>query len=768
MALDPVCGMTVDPAKAAGEFDYKGTRYYFCSKHCVHAFGTDPERYLSKKADGVHARPRHAQHVTMPVNIARKPKTPGSQYTCPMHPEIVQTGPGACPKCGMALVPMVPVAGAEEDKTELRDMTRRFWVSALLSAPLLASMYFRFPQYLELLLATPVVWWGGWPFFRKFWRSLENRSPNMYTLIGLGVALAYVYSVVALFAPGLFPHEFRMHGGEAVGAYFEAAAVIVTLVLLGEVMQLRALRETSRAIRQLVALAPHNALRVGTDGRETEIPLAEVRVGDRLRVRPGEKIPVDAAVLEGASQVDESMLTGEPTPVEKKPGDRVTGATLNGKGTLVIRAERVGSDTLLARIVHMVAQAQRTRAPVQRLADLVAAYFVQAVIAIAAASAFAWWFLGPEPRLAYALVNAVSVLIIACPCALGLATPISITVAMGQGALNGILFRNAEAVEKLREVDTLVVDKTGTLTVGRPELVGFVVQGIDEREALQLVASVERASEHPLAQAIVRGAESRKLALQPVAHFRSITGQAAEGLVAGHKVTVGSALAMQVFGGVPSPLAEAADALRVQGKGAVFGAIDGRVAALAAVADPLKETTPDAVRRLKDQGIRVVMVSGDARKTAEAVARQLGIDEVFAEVLPEQKLERIKALQASGRFVAMAGDGINDAPALAQANVGIAMGTGTDVAIETAAVTLVKGDLRAIVKAMRLSHATMRNVKQNLFFAFVYNAVGVPVAAGALYPVFGLLLSPIISGAAMAMSSVSVVSNALRLRKAKL
>jgi len=765
MALDPVCGMTVDPSKAAGAFDYKGTKYYFCSKHCLQSFGTDPERYLSKKADGAHGHHHHAQHVMMPVHISKKPKAPGSQYTCPMHPEIVQDRPGSCPKCGMALVPM---AGAEEDNTELRDMTRRFWVSALLSAPLLASMYFRFPQYLELVLATPVVLWGGWPFFRKFWLSLKSRSPNMYTLIGLGVTLAYVYSVVALFAPGLFPHEFRMHGTEQVGAYFEAAALIVTLVLLGEVMQLRALGETSQAIRRLLALAPNTALRVEPDGRELEVPLADVKVGERLRVRPGEKIPVDATVVEGASHVDESMLTGEPIPVEKRPGERVTGATINGEGALIIRAERVGSDTLLARIVHMVAQAQRTRAPVQRLADLVAAYFVQTVIAIAVITALAWWFFGPEPRLAYALVNAVSVLIIACPCAVGLATPISITVAMGQGALNGILFRNAEAVEKLREVDTLVVDKTGTLTVGRPELVDFIVRGVEEREALMLIASVERASEHPLAHAIVRGAGRRKLALQPVANFRSITGQAVEGEVGGRKVTIGSARAMQAFGGVPSPLAEAAEAMRAQGKGAVFAAIDGRVAALAAVADPVKETTPDAVRQLKEQGIRVVMVSGDARKTAEAVARPLGIDEVFAEVLPEQKAERIKALQASGRFVAMAGDGINDAPALAQANVGMAMGTGTDVAIESAAVTLVKGDLRAIVKAIRLSHATMRNVEQNLFFAFLYNALGVPLAAGVLYPVSGLLLSPIVSGAAMAMSSVSVVSNALRLRKVKL
>ena len=596
MALDPVCGMTVDPATAAGAVDYKGTKYYFCSKHCLHAFGTDPERYLSKKADTAHGH-----HAAVPLQrIGRKappkPAPSGAKYTCPMHPEIIQDGPGSCPKCGMALV---PVSGAEEDKSELRDMTRRFWLSALLSAPLvvltMAPMFGfaepfglapRVRSFLEFLLGTPVVLWGGRPFFQKFWRSLKNRSPNMYTLIGLGIALAYVYSVVAVFAPGLFPHEFRMHGSEEVGAYFEAAAVIVTLVLLGEVMQLRALGETSQAIRKLLALTPHTALRVEADGREAEVPLEQVKVGDRLRVRPGEKIPVDGTVVEGSSHVDESMLTGEPIPVEKKPGDRVTGATINGKGTLVIRAERVGSDTLLARIVHMVAQAQRTRAPVQRLADLVAAYFVQAVIAIAVVTALAWWFLGPEPRLAYALVNAVSVLIIACPCAVGLATPISITVAMGQGALNGILFRNAEAVEKLREVDTLVVDKTGTLTVGRPELVDFVVDGIDEREALQLIASLERASEHPLAQAIVRGAESRKLALQPVENFRSITGQAVEGVVAGRKVTVGSARAMQPFGGVPTALAAAADALRAQGKGAMFAAIDGRVAALIAVADP--------------------------------------------------------------------------------------------------------------------------------------------------------------------------------------
>src|SRR3954470_13526469 len=581
MALDPVCGMTVDPAKAAGAFDYKGTKYYFCSKHCLHSFGTDPERYLSKKADGAHAHHQHAQHVMMPVHSAKKPKAPGSQYTCPMHPEIVQSGPGSCPKCGMALVPL---AGAEEDKTELRDMTRRFWVSAVLSAPLvvlaMAPMFGfaepfglapRVRSFLEFLLGTPVVLWGGWPFFHKFWRSLKNRSPNMYTLIGLGVALAYVYSLVAVLAPGLFPSEFREHG-ERVGTYFEAAAVIVTLVLLGEVMQLRAMGQTGQAIKQLLALAPNTALRISPDGKEAEVPLNEVQVGDRLRIRPGEKIPVDGVCVEGSSNVDESMITGEPVPARKQAGDKLTGATINGKGTLVMRAERIGSETLLSRIVHMVAQAQRTKAPVQRLADLVATYFVQVVVAIAVITALAWWFLGPEPRMVYALVNAVSVLIIACPCAVGLATPISITVAMGQGAINGVLFRSAEAVEKLRDVDTLVVDKTGTLTVGRPELVAFQVQGIDEGEALRLIASLERASEHPLAQSIVKEAERRGLALLPVEDFRSITGEGVEGIVSGRRVRVGSRRTVD-----PGST----------GKGAILAAIDGRVVAQMSVADPI-------------------------------------------------------------------------------------------------------------------------------------------------------------------------------------
>jgi Cu+-exporting ATPase len=752
MSIDPVCGMTVDPAAAAGQVEHKGRTYYFCSKHCAHAFQADPGKYLSDK---------------------RKPETPapaGAQYTCPMHPEIVQVGPGSCPKCGMALVPM---GGAAEDDGELRDLTRRLWVSALLSAPLvilaMAPMLgigeWHLP-WLEFLLATPVVLWGGWPFFRKFGLSLGNRSPNMYTLIGLGVGVAYLYSVAALFAPGLFPPEFRMHGG-GVGTYFEAAAVIVTLVMVGEVMQLRAMGQTSQAIRQLLELAPNTALRI-EGNMEHEVPLADVNVDDKLRVRPGEKIPVDGTVLEGASHVDESMLTGEPMPVEKKPGERVTGATLNGQGSLVIRAERVGSETLLARIVHLVGEAQRTKAPVQRLADLVAEYFVQTVIAIAVLTAIVWALWGPEPRFAYALVNAVAVLIIACPCAVGLATPISLTVAMGQGARHGVLFRNAEAAEMLRKVDTLVVDKTGTLTVGKPTLTDVIaLSALDEKSLLRFVGSLERASEHPLAQAIARGAAGRGIELAPVSDFFSMTGQGVVGSVEGKQVAVGSARMMESAGLAPEHAAKA-EALRAEGKTALFAAVEGKVAAIIAVADPVKDTTAEAIRALADEGIRIVMLSGDSKSTAEAVARRLGIAEVIAEVLPEQKVEAVKRLQAEGRFVAMAGDGINDAPALAQANVGIAMGTGTDVAMEAAPVTLVKGDLRAIVRALRLSRATMRNVKQNLFFAFVYNALGVPVAAGVLYPVLGVLLSPIFAGAAMAMSSVSVVSNALRLRRAKL
>ncbi|HSA88747.1 MAG TPA: heavy metal translocating P-type ATPase [Burkholderiales bacterium] len=763
MAIDPVCGMTVEPAKAAGSFDHQGKTYFFCSKHCLAKFKADPAKYAG------------AGKSAAPI-----PAPAGAKYTCPMHPEIVQVGPGSCPKCGMALVPLAGEQ-VEEDNVELRDMTRRFWVSAVLSAPLVVlsmgplfgwteplGLAPRARAFAEFLLGTPVVLWGGWPFFRKFWLSLRNRSPNMYTLIGLGVGVAYVYSLIAVLAPGLFPAEFRMHGGEEVGAYFEAAAVIVTLVLLGEVLQLRALGQTSQAIKRLLALAPNTALRIDADGSEREVPLAEVKVGDKLRVRPGEKVPIDGTCLEGSSNVDESMITGEPVPVPKRAGDRVTGATINGKGTLVVRAEKIGSETLLAQIVHMVAQAQRTRAPVQRLADLVAAYFVQTVMVIAIVTALVWGFFGPQPALVYAVVNAVAVLIIACPCAVGLATPISITVAMGQGALNGILFRNAEAVEKLREVNTLVVDKTGTLTLGRPQLTDLITENIPEDEALRLIASLERASEHPLAQAIVKRAEDRGIALASVENFESVTGKGVQGRVDGRRVAVGNRTFMESFDGVPPGLADKAEALRAGAKTAMFAAVDGRVAAVIAVADPIKETTAEAVKMLKAEGVKIVMLSGDSRKTAEAVGRQLGIDEVIAEVLPEQKVDKIKALQSAGRAVAMAGDGINDAPALAQANVGIAMGTGTDVAIESGSVTLVKGDLRGIAKAIRLSHATMRNVKQNLFFAFVYNALGVPIAAGVLYPAFGLLLSPIFAGAAMAMSSVSVVTNALRLKRVRL
>jgi len=785
-ATDPVCGMKVEPANAAAEIDHAGRTYYFCSKHCAAKFHADPTKY------------------------AKAPAPSGAKYTCPMHPEIVQDAPGSCPKCGMALVPMVPtvpvateytcpmhpeirsnrpgncpkcgmalvpVLGAQQDNAELRDHTRRFWVSAALSVPLvfiamaphlgLQGLAPKVRGIAEFLLATPVVLWGGWPFSHKFALSLKNRSPNMYTLIGLGVGLAYVYSVLAVFAPGVFPQAFRLPGGE-VGNYFEAAAVVVTLVMLGEVLQLRAIGETSKAIGKLLGLAPNTAVRVNAEGREEEVPLVDVKVGDRLRVRPGEKIPVDGIVLEGASHVDESMITGEPIPAAKKPGDRVTGGTINGKGALMIRADRIGSETLLARIVQMVAQAQRTRAPVQRLADVVAAYFVETVIVIAVLTFAAWAYFGPDPRLAYALTNAVAVLIIACPCAVGLATPISITVAMGQGALNGILFRNAEAIERLRDIDCLVVDKTGTLTLGKPTLVDFVATGGDESELLRLIASLERASEHPLAQAIVKSAEERGSALQPAENFDSVTGEGVQGVVAGRKVAVGSRRFMDRFGGVPQSLSEKADALRAEGKTALYAAIDGRVAAVIAVADPIKETTPEAVKAIQELGITLVMMSGDSRSTAQAVAARLGIKEVIAEVLPEQKAEHIKSLQANGRVVAMAGDGINDAPALAQADVGIAMGTGTDIAIESAGVTLVKGDLRGIAKAVRLSRATLRNVKQNLFFAFFYNAIGVPLAAGVLYPFYGLLLSPLFAGAAMAFSSVSVVTNALRLRRAKL
>jgi len=760
-ATDPVCGMQVDPQSAAGSHEHAGVKYYFCNRHCLAQFQADPAKYLTKSpAPALVAAPK------------------GAQYTCPMHPEILQDGPGSCPKCGMALV---PIAGTgEADDSELRDLTRRLWVGVALSIPLvvlamapmvgiheLFGLAPRARGWVEFTLGTPVVLWVGWPILHKFWLSLAHRSLNMYTLIGLGVGLAYLFSLAAVLAPGLFPAEFREHDG-AVGTYFEAAAVIVTLVILGDVLQLRAMGQTSQAIQQLLELAPNVAWRLLEDGTEQQVPLETVKVGDRLRVKPGEKIPVDGTVLEGTSRVDESMISGEPMPVAKAAGARVTGATVNGNGSLVFRAERVGSDTLLAQIVHMVAQAQRTRAPIQKLADIIAAYFVQIVVVIAIVTALAWWFFGPEPKFAYAFLNAIAVLIIACPCAVGLATPISMTVAMGQGARAGILFRNAEAIERMRDIDTLVVDKTGTLTLGHPVLTNFVVEGIPENEALALVAGVEQLSEHPIGIAIVEGAKKRGLTPRAAGAFDAVNGLGVQADIDGKRVLVGSS-AFLAQKSVDTKHWEArAESWRGEAKTVIFFAVDGKAAGLAAVADPIKENTPEAIAALKQSGIRIVMLTGDSKRTAEAVARQLGIDETLAEVLPADKAGHVKRLQAEGRKVAMAGDGINDAPALAQADVGIAMGTGTDVAMESSGVTLVKGDLRGIARAATLSRATMRNIKQNLGFAFGYNALGIPVAAGVLYPVFGLLLSPIFAGAAMALSSVSVVTNALRLNRVRL
>ncbi len=742
----------------------------------------------------------------------------GGQYTCPMHPEVRQSGPGACPKCGMALEPVSPAAAAakteyvcpmhpeivrsapgtcpicgmalerktvaaeEEENSELKDMTRRFWVGVILTIPVLIPAMVdylpghplerlasaRFWTWFELILATPVVLWGGWPFFVRGWKSIVNRSLNMFTLIGLGVGVAYFYSVVAAVFPDIFPASFRGAGGE-VAVYFEAAAVITTLVLLGQVLELRARSQTGAAIKALLGLAPKTARLIREDGAEIDIPLEQVKPGDRLRVRPGEKVPVDGVVLEGTSSVDESMITGEPIPTEKQPGARVTGATVNGTGSLVIQAQRVGADTLLAQIVHMVAEAQRSRAPIQKLADVVAGYFVPAVVGISILTFVVWAIWGPSPRMAHAIINAVAVLIIACPCALGLATPMSIMVATGKGATAGVLFKNAEAIELMRKVDTLVVDKTGTLTEGKPKLVS--VEPVDRFEAdklLRLAGSLERGSEHPLAAAIVKGAEERGIALASVEAFESLTGRGVRGRVGNLAVALGNRKLLDELGVDPGSLGQKPDALRAEGRTVMFVVVENRVAGLISVADPIKQSTPEAVRQLHKDGIRIVMLTGDNRATAEAVAKKLEIDDVVAEVLPDQKGAAVKKLQQEGRFVAMAGDGINDAPALAQAQVGIAMGTGTDVAMESAGVTLVKGDLRGIVRSRMLSRAAMKNIKQNLFFAFVYNAIGVPIAAGVLYPFFGLLLSPIIAAAAMSFSSVSVVTNALRLRRVRL
>jgi P-type Cu+ transporter len=711
----------------------------------------------------------------VPVPTAKRP-----EWTCPMHPEIVRDHPGACPVCGMALEPRAPSV-EEEENPELRDMTRRLWLAVALTAALLIVamsdllpgeprwwwMAGRARTFVEFGLATPVCTWSAWPFFVRAALSVKNRSLNMFTLIGLGVGVAYVYSVVAALAPGIFPRSFQGPSGEAA-VYFEAGAAIVTLVLLGQVLELRARSRTGSAIKMLLELAPKSARRLRDDGAEEDVPFDTVRVGDRLRVRPGEKVPVDGVVLEGRSTVDESMVSGEPIPVEKQPGDKVIGATLNGTGALVLRAEKVGSDTLLSRIVAMVAEAQRSRAPIQRLADVVSGYFVPAVIAAALVTFLVWAVAGPEPRMAHALINAVAVLIIACPCALGLATPMSIMVATGRGATMGVLFKNAEAIEILREVDTVVVDKTGTLTEGKPKLLSVVPAGAgDPAELVRLAATLERGSEHPLASAIVRGAEERGVSLTAVAGFESVTGQGVRGAVEGRRVALGNRVLMDASSVDVSELAAKAEELRASGQTVMFVAVEGRLAGLVGVADPIKASTADAIAALHQEGLRIVMLTGDSHTTAQAVGRTLHLDAVIAEVLPDEKAVVVKRLQSEGRIVAMAGDGINDAPALAQAQIGIAMGTGADVAMESAGVTLVTGDLRAIVRARRLSRATIANIKQNLFFAFLYNGVGVPVAAGVLYPTFGLLLSPMIAAAAMSFSSVSVVANALRLRRAR-
>ncbi len=810
-ARDPVCGMTVDPARAISS-DWNEQTHFFCHAGCKQKFDADPTRYAAPP-------PPAPLCESLPSPPMTPPPAAGSGYTCPMDPEVREDGPGACRKCGMALEPAVsappisktewvcpmhsqivrdapgncPICGMaleprtvtleEPENPELTDMRRRFWVSAVLAAPLLfLAMSEMLPRggpaaglrhsgaagWLEVALATPVVLWGGWPFFVRAWQSVVNRSLNMFTLIGLGVAVAYAYSLVATFFPGLFPDSFRDHSGR-VGVYYEAAAVIVTLVLLGQVLELKARSRTGAAIRALLKLAPATARRVEADGAERDVPLAQVRVGDRLRVRPGEKVPVDGVVEEGASSVDESMVTGEPIPVERGPGDRIIGATVNGTGSFVMRAEKVGSDTLLARIVQMVGEAQRSRAPIQKLADRVSAWFVPAVVAVAGLTFLAWGLLGPAPRMAHAIVNAVAVLIIACPCALGLATPMSIMVASGKGATMGVLFRDAEAIETLRKVDTLVVDKTGTLTEGKPRLSTVLPSGgLSEVELVRLAASLERGSEHPLAAAVVRGAEEREIAPSPVSGFRSRTGKGVAGQVEGRTVALGNRALFDELGIDAAPLEQPAEARRAEGETVLFAAVDGKPVGLFGVSDPIKATSREAIDGLHREGLRVVMLTGDGRRTAQAVARSLGIDEVVAEALPERKVETVRRLQKDGHVVAMAGDGINDAPALAQADVGIAMGTGTDVAMQSAGVTLVKGDLRGILRARRLSRATMRNIRQNLFFALVYNALGVPIAAGALYPAFGLLLSPMIAAAAMSFSSVSVIGNALRLRRERL
>ena len=759
---DPVCGMTVDPHTTPRRALYKGKPYYFCSSGCQAKFMAEPAKYVESAA-----------------TPEAEPVPEGTIYTCPMHPEIRQVGPGSCPICGMALEPVLATTETGPSH-ELVDMTRRFWIGLALAVPVfilemgghLTGLSHAIGQqtsnWIQMLFATPVVLWAGWPFLLRGWQSLRNRSLNMFTLIAMGTGVAWAYSMVAALVPDIFPAAFRGHDG-SVAVYFEAAAVITVLVLLGQVLELRARETTSGAIRALLDLAPKTARRLLPDGSEQEVPLDTVRAGDRLRVRPGEKVPVDGVVLEGRSAVDESMVTGESMPVTKEIGAAVIGGTMNQSGGLVIEAQKVGRGTMLSQIVQLVAQAQRSRAPIQRLADQVSGYFVPAVIGVAVLAFIAWAIWGPEPQLSYGFVAAVAVLIIACPCALGLATPMSIMVGVGRGAGAGVLIKNAEALERMEKVDTLVVDKTGTLTEGKPAVTTIVpAQGFSEAEVLRLSASAERPSEHPLAIAIVEAAERQGIATAPVSDFDSPTGKGALGTVEGRRVVLGSAKFLAEHGIDVSPLAEQADRLREDGATAIFAGIDGRVAGAIAIADPVKATTPEALAGLKEEDIHVVMLTGDNWTTARAVAKRLGIDAVEAEVLPEQKSAVVEKLKREGRVVAMAGDGVNDAPALAAADVGIAMGTGTDVAMESAGVTLLKGDLTGIVRARRLSHATMRNIRQNLFFAFIYNALGVPVAAGVLYPFFGILLSPIIAAAAMALSSVSVIGNAIRLRTMRL
>jgi P-type Cu+ transporter len=816
--IDPICGMEVEPSTAAASHVHNGQTYFFCSHHCLAKFKQDPEKFLKSTGAGhaahgqehahAHAAPqipkadkandgtyicpmdsdvRESKPGACPkCGMALEPAAPSApslktEYVCPMHPEIVRPEPGFCPICGMALEPRT-VTLEEEVNPELVDMTRRFWISLVLATPIFfLAMSDMIPgqplqriaspqllNWLQLGLATPVVLWGGWPFFQRGWASIINRSLNMFTLIAIGVGTAYIYSVVATLFPHLFPQSFRGHNGE-VGVYFDAAAVITTLVLLGQVLELRARSKTSRAIKALLGLAPRTARLIRDDGTEVDVPLEQVKPGDRLRVRPGEKIPVDGIVLEGTTSVDESMITGEPIPVEKTKGSKVAGGTVNGTGSFIMQAERVGSDTLLAQIVRMVAEAQRSRAPIQKLADVVAGYFVPAVVLVAVLTFIIWALFGPEPTMAYALVNAVAVLIIACPCALGLATPMSIMVGTGRGATAGVLIKNAEALEVLEKIDTLVVDKTGTLTEGKPRLISVIpVRGQDEVELLLLAASLERGSEHPLAEAIVKGAEERGVKLAETREFRSITGKGVVGSADGKNVALGNAKLLEELNIKAGELWGQSEELRKEGQTVMYVVVDGAIAGLLGVADPVKQSTPEAIELLHEDGIKIVMLTGDNRTTAEAVAKRLGIDQIQAEVLPEQKVEVVKRLQAEGRMVAMAGDGVNDAPALAQAHVGIAMGTGTDVAMESAGVTLVKGDLRGIAKARRLSRGTMRNIRENLFFAFIYNVLGIPIAAGALYPFSGMLLSPVIASVAMTFSSVSVISNALRLNKLQL